>query len=97
MSGAQLPREPLSLNREGEAMAICRKCGYCGSADEMQEGMCCVCAAEARGERPAFTLPRDEWEAMSKAGRKAARAEGISPEPMPPAVDKDDVSFWYER
>lgn len=33
-------------------------------------------------KRPVYTLPRDEWDEMTPSERRAARANGIVPEPV---------------
>lgn len=64
----------------------CDKCGNCNAS-----------ANPCMGCQGIHTLPRDEWEEMTRAERKAARAKGISPEALPSPVDKECPTYYYER
>jgi hypothetical protein len=65
-------------------MAGCKRCGIAEDAENLTDGHCSICDAEVHGRKPTYTLPRDEWDAMSREDRVRARADGITPEPPVP-------------
>lgn len=71
---------------------MCKKCGICGDSRDIQDGYCSVCEAEAAGRRPTYTLPRDEWDEMTPAQKKAAKAKGIRCEAEYGAITMDSPS-----
>jgi len=55
----------------------CRDCGGCLDLDAYAR--CDVCAARARGEKPRYTLPDDEWQELTVQQQEEYRANGIHP------------------
>lgn len=72
-------------------MGSCNTCG-CNS-DTVKDGKCLACANPGH-----YTLPRDEWDEMSKEDQREARKKGITPEPEPgPSEDERDLNQYISR